>query len=136
MRQLEHAYKYLEVSNDAKATLAKPKRVIEVSIPVRMDNGSLKVFTGYRVQYNDARGPAKGGIRFHPDVSLSEVKALAFWMTIKCSVVGIPFGGGKGGVIVNPKELSKHELERLSRGYIRALAYVIGPDTDVPAPAV
>ncbi len=136
MQQLEHAYQYMKVSNDAKETLAKPTRFIEVSIPVRMDDGSLKVFTGYRVQYNDARGPAKGGIRFHPQVDLSEVKALAFWMTIKTAVVNIPFGGGKGGVIVNPKELSKHELERLSRGYIRAVADIIGPDVDIPAPDV
>lgn len=136
MKQLEHAYKYIDVSNDAKEILAKPKRVIETSIPVRMQNGSLKVFTGYRVQYNDARGPTKGGIRFHPGVNLSEVKALAFWMTIKCAVAGIPYGGGKGGVIVDPKKLSKHELEHLSRGFIRGVADVIGPDRDVPAPDV
>lgn len=136
MRQLQHAYKYIDVSQDAKRVLEKPKRVTEVSIPVRMDDGSLKVFTGYRVLYNDARGPGKGGIRFHPDVSLSEVKALSFWMAIKTAVVGIPFGGGKGGVIVNPKELSKHELDQLSRGYIRGIADAIGPDTDIPAPDV
>ncbi len=136
MQQLQHAYKYIQMSNDAKETLAKPKRILEVAIPVRMDDGALRVFTGYRVQYSDARGPAKGGIRYHPDVSLSEVKALAFWMTIKCAVAGIPYGGGKGGVIVDPKKLSKHELERLSRGYIRAIADSIGPDTDVPAPDV
>lgn len=136
MRQLENAYQYLKVSPDAKAILSKPKRVVEISIPVRMDDGSLKVFTGYRVQYNDARGPAKGGIRFHPSVTLSEVKALSFWMMIKCAVVNIPYGGGKGGVIVDPKQLSKHELERLSRGYIRAIADIIGPDVDVPAPDV
>ncbi|MBR9692430.1 Glu/Leu/Phe/Val dehydrogenase [Candidatus Woesearchaeota archaeon] len=136
MQQLEHAYKYLEVSNDAKAVLAQPKRITETSIPIRMGNGSLKVFTGYRVLYNDARGPGKGGIRFHPGVNLSEVKALAFWMTIKTAVMGIPFGGGKGGVIVNPKELSKHELEHVSRGFIRGVADAIGPDVDVPAPDV
>jgi len=136
MKQLEHAYKYIDISNDAKEVLAKPKRIIETSIPVRMHNGSLKVFTGYRVQYNDARGPTKGGIRFHPQVSLSEVKALAFWMTIKCAVAGIPYGGSKGGVIVDPKRLNKHELEHLSRGFIRAIADVIGPDVDIPAPDV
>lgn len=136
MRQLEHAYTYIGVSNDAKETLAKPKRILEVAIPVRMDDGSLKVFTGYRVQYSVARGPAKGGIRYHPGVTLSEVKALAFWMTIKCAVAGIPYGGGKGGVIVDPKRLSKHELERLSRGYIRAISDAIGPDQDIPAPDV
>jgi glutamate dehydrogenase/leucine dehydrogenase len=136
MKQLENAYQYIDVSNDAKEILAKPKRIIETSIPVRMQNGSLKVFTGYRVQYNDARGPTKGGIRFHPQVDLSEVKALAFWMTIKCAVANIPYGGGKGGVIVNPKKLTKQELEHVARGFIRGVADVIGPDMDVPAPDV
>jgi len=136
LRQLAHAYKYIDVSNDAKAVLAQPKRILEVAIPVRMDDGSLQVFTGYRIQYSDARGPAKGGIRYHPGVNLSEVKALSFWMTIKCAVADIPYGGSKGGIIVDPKKLSKHELERLSRGYIRAVADVIGPDRDVPAPDV
>lgn len=136
MKQLESAYQYIKVSNDAKEYLKQPLQVAEASIPVRMDDGKLKIFTGYRVRYNDSRGPTKGGIRFHPNVDLSEVKALAFWMTIKCAVAGIPYGGGKGGVIVNPKELSKHELERLSRGYIRAMADVIGPDKDIPAPDV
>ncbi|MCD6403065.1 MAG: Glu/Leu/Phe/Val dehydrogenase [Candidatus Aenigmarchaeota archaeon] len=116
--------------------LTHPQRAIEVSIPVRMDSGEIEVFTGYRVQYNNARGPYKGGIRFHPAVNLNEVKALAGWMTWKCAVVGIPYGGGKGGVIVNPKELSERELEELSRGYIRALAPFIGPEKDIPAPDV
>jgi glutamate dehydrogenase (NADP+) len=116
--------------------LRQPKQFLEVSIPVRMDDGSLRVFTGYRCRYDDSRGPAKGGIRYHWDVSPSEVKALAFWMTFKCAVVGIPFGGGKGGIIVDPRSLSKAELERLSRGYIRAIAANIGPDIDVPAPDV
>lgn len=136
MKQLESAYNYINVSNDAKEILAKPKRILETSIPVRMHNGSLKVFTGYRVQYNDARGPTKGGIRFHPGVNLSEVKALSFWMTIKCAVAGIPYGGSKGGVIVDPKQLNKHELEHLSRGFIRSIADAIGPDQDIPAPDV
>ena len=96
----------------------------------------MQVFTGYRVRYDDTRGPAKGGIRFHPDVSVSEVKALAMWMTFKCAVVGIPFGGGKGGVIVDPKKLSRLELERLSRAYMRQIANFVGPDTDIPAPDV
>ncbi|MHC4144880.1 MAG: Glu/Leu/Phe/Val family dehydrogenase, partial [Planctomycetota bacterium] len=104
--------------------------------PLRMDDGSLQVFTGYRVRHEDTRGPTKGGIRYHPNVSLAEVKALAFWMTFKCAVVGIPFGGAKGGITANPKELSRLELERLSRGFIRRIADFIGPDTDIPAPDV
>ena len=134
--QLQKAYKHIEVSNDAKATLAQAQEILEVGIPVRKDNGALEIYTGYRVRYNSVRGPTKGGIRFHPNVSLDEVKALAFWMTIKCAVVNIPYGGGKGGVIVNPKVLSKHEVERLSRGYIRAVTDIIGPDRDIPAPDV
>jgi len=114
----------------------QPARILEVSVPVKMDDGSMKIFKGFRVQYNDARGPCKGGIRYHPNVSLDEVKALSSWMTWKCAVVDIPYGGGKGGVIVNPKELSKGEIERLSRGYMRQIARFIGPDTDVPAPDV
>lgn len=116
--------------------LRHPNREIRVSIPVRMDDGSLRVFEGYRVEHNNARGPYKGGIRFHQDTDISEVKALALWMTMKCAVAGIPMGGGKGGVTVNPKELSKGELERLSRGWVRALSDVLGPKKDVPAPDV
>ena len=116
--------------------LSVPQRIIDVNVPVRMDDGSTKIFHGYRVQYNNWRGPYKGGIRFHPNVDLDEVKALAFWMTIKCAVVDIPFGGGKGGVVVDPKKLSEGELERLSRGYVRAIADRIGPEIDVPAPDV
>ena len=134
--RLDRAFQFAEIDEEALVKLKHPKAVLEVSIPVRMDDGSLRVFTGYRVRHDDTRGPAKGGIRYHPDVNLSEVKALAFWMTLKCAVVGIPFGGGKGGVIVNPKELSRLELERLSRGYIRQIADFIGPETDVPAPDV
>lgn len=103
---------------------------------MRMDNGSLRVFQGYRVRYNDLCGPTKGGIRYHPQVNADEVKSLAFWMTCKCAVVGIPYGGGKGGITVNPKELSLLELERLSRGYMAAIADLVGPDTDIPAPDV
>jgi len=136
LQQLERAYEHITVSNDAKEILKSANEVLETSIPIRMDDGKLKVFTGYRVRYNGARGPTKGGIRFHPNVSLDEVKALAFWMTIKCAVANIPYGGGKGGVIVNPKELSKHEIERLARGYIRGIADIIGPERDIPAPDV
>lgn len=113
-----------------------PERIIHAWFPVKMDNDSEKIFEGYRVQYNNSRGPYKGGIRFHPQVSLEEVKALAFWMTVKCAVVNIPLGGGKGGVIVNPKELSDKELERLSRGYVRAMGSNFGPYLDIPAPDV
>jgi glutamate dehydrogenase (NADP+) len=136
LSQLDKAASYANIDAEAVEKLRLPKASLEVSIPVRMDNGSLKIFTGYRVHHNDTRGPAKGGIRFHPDVSLDEVKSLAFWMTIKCAVVGIPFGGGKGGVIVDPKQLSRLELERLSRGYIGCIADFIGPDMDIPAPDV
>lgn len=125
-----------KIDDEAVERLRHPKAILEVSIPVRMDNGTLRVFTGYRVRHDDTRGPTKGGIRYHPDVNLSEIKALAFWMNCKCAVVGIPFGGGKGGVIVDPKELSPLELERLSRGYIDQIADFIGPETDVPAPDV
>ena len=116
--------------------LRRPKATLEASLPVRMDDGSRRHFTAFRCRYNDALGPTKGGIRFHPDVSRAEVQALALWMTIKTAVVGIPYGGGKGGVIVNPKGLSPMELERLSRAYVRAMADFIGPDVDIPAPDV
>ncbi|MBI3032299.1 Glu/Leu/Phe/Val dehydrogenase [Candidatus Woesearchaeota archaeon] len=117
-------------------TIKLPRRVINVNFPVRMDNGNVKVFSGYRVQYSDARGPAKGGIRFHPEVDLEEVKMLAFLMCLKCAVADIPYGGAKGGVVVDPKTLSQRELERLSRGYIREIAPFIGPYVDIPAPDV
>ena len=136
IKRLDRAASFAGLDHEALQRLRYPKAIIEVSIPVRMDNGSLRVFTGYRVRHDDTRGPAKGGIRFHPNVSLDEVKALAFWMTCKCAAIGIPFGGAKGGVIVNPKELSKLELERLSRGYIGQIADFIGPDKDIPAPDV
>jgi len=134
--RLDKAAEYVEISDDAKNILSFAKRCIEASIPVRMDDGSIKVFKGYRVHYNTARGPAKGGIRYHPEVSLEEVKALAFWMTFKCAVMDLPYGGGKGGVIVNPKELSRKELERLSKGYVSEMYDFIGPNTDIPAPDV
>lgn len=117
-------------------TLKSPQRVIEVSFPVRMDDGNLRVFHGYRVQYNDARGPYKGGLRYHSRVDLDEVKALAFWMTIKCAVADIPYGGAKGGITVDPKKLSQGELERLTRAYTRHISDFIGPDKDIPAPDV
>jgi glutamate dehydrogenase (NADP+) len=134
--RLDAAAKYINIDPEVLETLKWPKAVLQVSIPVRMDDGSLRIFQGYRVRYDDTRGPAKGGIRYHPNVSLDEVKALAFWMACKCAVVGIPFGGGKGGIIVNPKELSRTELERLSRAFIQQIADFIGPDIDVPAPDV
>lgn len=136
LRNLDRAFDHSEIHAEAIARLKHPKLAIEVSIPVRLDNGDLRVFTGYRVRHDDTRGPGKGGIRFHPGVTLDEVKALAFWMTCKCAVMNLPYGGAKGGVIVNPKELSHLELERLSRGYIQRIADFIGPDTDVPAPDV
>lgn len=136
LQRLDAAAKHADIDDEAVEKLRHPRAVLEVSIPVRMDDGSLRVFRGYRSQHDNTRGPTKGGIRFHPDVDLSEVKALAFWMTCKCAVVNLPFGGAKGGVIVNPKELSRLELERLSRGYIRALGEFVGPDTDIPAPDV
>ncbi|MFO0832357.1 MAG: Glu/Leu/Phe/Val dehydrogenase [Phycisphaerales bacterium] len=136
LKRLDAASKHEKVHPETLQRLSAPKQFIEVSIPVRMDNGSLRIFTGYRCKYDDTRGPAKGGIRFHQDVDPAEVKALAFWMTFKCACVGLPFGGGKGGVIVDPFELSQAELERLSRGYMRAIAFAVGVDVDVPAPDV
>ncbi len=136
VKRLDRAAEYADLDSETLERLKHAKCVVEVSIPVRMDDGTLQVFTGYRVRHDDTRGPAKGGIRYHPDVSLDEVRALAFWMTCKCAAVGIPFGGGKGGVIVNPKELSRMELERLSRGFMRQIADFVGPETDIPAPDV
>ncbi|GIW94195.1 MAG: glutamate dehydrogenase [Pirellulaceae bacterium] len=134
--RLDKALRYADIDPEAVERLKHPKQVLEVSIPVRMDNGTLRIFTGYRVRHDDTRGPTKGGIRYHPQVTLPEVKALAFWMTFKCAVAGLPYGGGKGGVVVNPKELSRMELERLTRGFIEQIADFIGPETDVPAPDV
>lgn len=134
--RLDLAAKYSRASSDTVETLRHAERFTEVAIPVRKDDGSLEVFTGYRCRFNTVRGPAKGGIRYHPDVSSAEVRALAFWMTFKCATVGIPLGGGKGGVIVDPRKLSERELEALSRGYMRGMADVLGPDIDVPAPDV
>ena len=136
IRKLDHAAEHITMDPEALEKLKHPKAALQVSVPVRMDDGSLRIFEGYRVRYDDTRGPAKGGIRYHPQVDLNEVKALALWMTLKCAVVDIPFGGGKGGVTVNPKELSRLELERLSRGLIAQFGAFIGPETDIPAPDV
>jgi len=125
-----------DVSPEVLESLMRAEVVVTVSLPVRMDDGSTKYFTGYRCHYNDVLGPTKGGIRFHPQVSRSEVQALALWMTIKCAIAGLPYGGAKGGVEVSPKELSPMELERLSRAYVRAMADFIGPNIDIPAPDV
>ncbi len=116
--------------------LKQPAKILEVNFPVVMDDGSIKVFTGYRAQHNTAVGPAKGGVRFHPDVSVDEVRALSMWMTFKCAILGLPYGGGKGGVICNPEQMSAGEIERLTRAYIDAIAEVIGPEKDIPAPDV
>lgn len=135
-KQLGIVAKYLEIPADTLEILKQPQKVLEVNFSVKMDNGKIKVFKGFRSQHNNALGPYKGGIRFHPDVTREEVMALSMWMSWKCAVAGILFGGGKGGVAVNPKELSEGELERLSRGYARAICPIIGPEVDVPAPDV
>jgi glutamate dehydrogenase/leucine dehydrogenase len=136
MMQLDRAAKHLPKDAAYIEVLRTPQRLIEARVPVRLDSGEMKVFTGYRVQYDNHRGPFKGGIRFHQQTDIDEVKALAFWMAIKCAVVNIPYGGGKGGVTVDPKKLSRTELERLSRGWVRAMQAFIGVDIDIPAPDV
>jgi glutamate dehydrogenase (NADP+) len=136
LEQLEEARRYIEVSDETIEALKKHASTLEVSIPVRMDDGSLRIFQGYRVRHSDVRGPGKGGIRYHSQVDLDEIKALAFWMTLKCAVADLPYGGAKGGIVVDPKKLSHLELERLSRGFIQAIADHIGPDVDIPAPDV
>jgi len=135
-QQFDLAAEHLNLSPGLRKVLREPKRELTVHFPVKMDDGSVQVFTGYRVQHNLGRGPAKGGIRYHQDVTLDEVKALAMWMTWKCAVVGIPFGGGKGGVIVDPKKLSQRELEGLTRRYATEISIIIGPEKDIPAPDV
>lgn len=136
MRQFDEAARVLKLSPNQIAMVKEPRRATEVNLPVQMDDGSIRLFKGFRVQHSIIRGPAKGGIRFHPNVSLDEVKALAFWMTYKCAVVNIPMGGGKGGIVVDPGKLSMAELERLSRRYFAEMADLFGPDRDVPAPDV
>jgi glutamate dehydrogenase (NAD(P)+) len=134
--QFDIAAEYLKLEPGLRQILRVPKRVMEVSVPTKMDNGQLKVFAGFRVQHNIARGPAKGGIRYHPNVTLDEVKALAAWMTWKTATVNIPFGGGKGGVICDPKRMSRDELERMTRRYTSEILPIIGPERDIPAPDV
>lgn len=134
--QLQQTVELLGLDGAVYEVLKQPARFVEVTIPVRMDDGSTGVFTGYRSQHNDALGPFKGGVRFHPAVTVDEVKALSIWMTVKCSLLGLPFGGGKGAVVCDPKALSARELEQVSRGYVRAMADVLGPDLDIPAPDV
>lgn len=134
--QLEKVRQMVGIDENAFAILQAPQKILEVSIPVKMDNRKIKVFRGFRVQFNNARGPYKGGIRFHPETTVDEVKALSAWMAIKTAVVNIPLGGGKGGITVDPKKLSEGELERLSRGYVGAIHKFIGPDLDIPAPDV
>ena len=136
LEQLDEAAKLIKLDNGLHQILAHPKRVLIVSIPVRLDNKEIRVFTGFRSQHNDARGPYKGGIRYHPQVTIDEVKALSMWMTWKCAIADIPYGGGKGGVICNPKQMSDLELERMTRRYAYAIADIIGPHTDIPAPDV
>ena len=134
--QLQKAAQSLSLDPLLLARLSQPDRVVEVSLPLRMDDGSVRVFSGFRVQHNNIRGPYKGGLRYHRDVDMDEVKALSFWMTMKNALIDVPFGGGKGGIAVNPKELSEVELERLTREFTRKLYPVIGPERDVPAPDV
>lgn len=136
MAQLDKVAKVKDFGEEFLSIMRQPNRDVRISIPVDMDNGSIKVFEGYRVEYNNSLGPYKGGIRFHPDTEVNEVKALAFWMALKCAVANIPMGGGKGGITVDPKTLSKAELERLSRGWVRGLSDILGPHKDVPAPDV
>jgi len=131
---LNQAIEAMQLDPGAAAIIAVPERTLEVSIPLKMDDGSTKVFTGYRSQHSTVLGPAKGGVRYHQNVSLDEVKTLAFWMTCKCAVAGLPYGGGKGGIIVDPKTLSKRELEALTRAYIDRIAMIIGEKKDIPAP--
>lgn len=136
LMQLDRANKVRSFSPDFIKQISHPEREVRISIPVKMDNGSVEIFEGYRVEHNNARGPYKGGIRYHQDTDINEVKALAFWMSLKCAVANIPMGGGKGGITVNPKHLSKTELEALSRGWVKGMVSILGPEKDVPAPDV
>ncbi|MCI2256487.1 Glu/Leu/Phe/Val dehydrogenase [Domibacillus sp. PGB-M46] len=133
---IKEAVQKLGYNEDMYELLKEPARILTVRIPIRMDDSSIKVFTGYRSQHNDAVGPTKGGVRFHPDVNEEEVKALSIWMSLKCSITDLPYGGGKGGIICDPREMSFGELERLSRGYVRAISQIVGPTKDIPAPDV
>lgn len=133
---IKQATENLELTPDVYEYLRVPMRFVEVAVPVEMDSGRIQVFTGYRSQHNNVLGPYKGGIRFHPDSTADEVKALSMWMTLKCSLVGVPFGGGKGAVVCDPRQMSLREKEKVSRSYIRALGTILGPETDIPAPDV
>lgn len=133
---IEEALRKLGYGDDMIALLKEPMRMMTVRIPVRMDDGKTRVFVGYRAQHNDSVGPTKGGVRFHPDVDEIEVKALSIWMSIKCGIADLPYGGGKGGIICDPRKMSFRELERLSRGYVRAISQIVGPTKDIPAPDV
>src|ERR1019366_5544635 len=136
MENFEIAANALELNADIRNMIRSPERILTVTLPVRMGTGHIKAFVGYRVQHNTSRGPAKGGIRYHPNVTLDEVKALATWMSWKCAVVNIPFGGGKGGGTCNPQDMSLGELERMTRRYATAILPLIGPEKDIPAPDV
>jgi len=133
---IKDAVQKLGFTDEMYELLKEPLRMITVRIPVRMDDGSIKIFTGYRSQHNDAVGPTKGGVRFHPEVNEAEVKALSIWMSLKCGIANLPYGGGKGGIICDPRNMSFGELERLSRGYVRAISQIVGPTKDIPAPDV
>ncbi|MGH7759306.1 MAG: Glu/Leu/Phe/Val family dehydrogenase, partial [Candidatus Dormibacteria bacterium] len=135
-RQFDQAATLLELDPGLRAVLREVRREFTVNFPVRMDDGSIRIFTGYRVQHNLTRGPAKGGIRYHPEVSIDEVKALAMWMTWKCAVTNLPYGGAKGGVICDPSQLSSQELENLTRRFATEISILIGPESDIPAPDV
>jgi glutamate dehydrogenase len=133
---IKTALNKLGYPNEMYDLLKDPLRLLTVRIPVRMDDGTIQIFTGYRSQHNDAVGPTKGGVRFHPEVNEEEVKALSIWMSLKCGIANLPYGGGKGGIICNPRKMSFGELERLSRGYVRAISQIVGPTKDIPAPDV
>nr|WP_179595610.1 Glu/Leu/Phe/Val dehydrogenase [Neobacillus niacini] len=133
---IQEALTKLGYNSEMFELLKEPIRLLTVRIPVRMDDGTVKIFTGYRSQHNDAVGPTKGGVRFHPDVDEAEVKALSIWMSLKCGITNLPYGGGKGGIICDPRQMSFRELERLSRGYVRAISQIVGPTKDIPAPDV
>ncbi|MDP9297015.1 MAG: Glu/Leu/Phe/Val dehydrogenase [Actinomycetota bacterium] len=136
LSQLDEAARSMDLDPGVHEVLRNPKRVLTVAVPTRMDDNTVKVFTGYRVHHNTSRGPSKGGIRYHPDVSMDEVKALAMWMTWKCAIVGIPYGGAKGGVVIDPRSVSQRELERMTRRYAAEILPFIGPERDIPAPDV
>ena len=136
MENFDTAADAIGLDNNTREMIKHPERMLTVGVPVRMDDGHIHRFEGFRVQHNSARGPAKGGIRYHPQVTLDEVKALATWMTWKCAVVNIPFGGAKGGITCDPKQMSQGELERMTRRYTSAILPLIGPEQDIPAPDV